>query len=158
VLGGRYTIVEQIGAGGMGQVFKALDQRLGTPVALKLVRADIAMRPELRERFRRELELARQVTHPNVCRVHDLIELDGLTVISMAFVEGQTLEDLIHSVGRLSTRQVLTLGVQICDALSAIHERHIVHRDLKPQNIMVDRSGRPVVMDFGVAHQTACRA
>jgi serine/threonine-protein kinase len=153
VLGGRYTIVEQIGAGGMGQVFKALDRRLGTPVALKLVRADIAMRPELRERFRRELELARQVTHPNVCRVHDLIELDGLTVISMAFVEGQTLDDLIHSVGRLSTRQVLALGVQTCDALSAIHERDIVHRDLKPQNIMVDRSGRPVVMDFGVAHQ-----
>jgi tetratricopeptide (TPR) repeat protein len=152
--GDRYTIVEEIGAGGMGHVYKAIDRQLGTTVALKLVRAAAAGQGLARERFRRELALAQAVTHPNVCRVHDLGEVDGALYISMEFVEGQTLDDLIQSVGHLSAKQTVALGRQMCAGLQAIHERGIVHRDLKPGNIMVDRSGRPILMDFGLAfHQ-----
>jgi len=152
--GDRYTIVEEVGAGGMGHVYKAIDRQLGKTVALKLVRPAAAGQGLARERFRRELALAQAVTHPNVCRVHDLGEVDGALYISMEFVEGQTLDDLIQSVGHLSAKQTVALARQICAGLQAIHERGIVHRDLKPGNIMVDRSGRPILMDFGLAfHQ-----
>ena len=152
--GDRYTIVEEVGAGGMGHVYKAIDRQLGKTVALKLVRPAAAGQGLARERFRRELSLAQAVTHPNVCRVHDLGERDGALYISMEFVEGQTLDDLIQSVGHLSAKQTAALGRQICAGLQAIHERGIVHRDLKPGNIMVDRSGHAILMDFGLAfHQ-----
>jgi serine/threonine-protein kinase len=152
--GDRYTIVEEVGAGGMGHVYKAIDRQLGKTVALKLVRPAAAGQGLARERFRRELSLAQAVTHPNVCRVHDLGEIDGALYISMEFVEGQTLDDLIQSVGHLSAKQTVALGRQVCAGLQAIHERGIVHRDLKPGNIMVDRSGHPILMDFGLAfHQ-----
>jgi serine/threonine-protein kinase len=150
--GDRYTIVEEIGAGGMGQVYKAIDRRLGKTVALKLIRRETAAQHEALERFRRELALAQEVTHPNVCRVHDLGEVNGLVYISMEHVEGQSLEDLIQSVGHLSPKQTVHLGRQICAGLQAIHDRGIVHRDLKPANIMVDRSGHALVMDFGMAY------
>jgi tetratricopeptide (TPR) repeat protein/TolB-like protein/tRNA A-37 threonylcarbamoyl transferase component Bud32 len=152
--GDRYTIVEEVGAGGMGHVYKAIDRNLGKTVALKLVRPVAAGQGLARERFRRELALAQAVTHPNVCRVHDLGEVGGALYITMEFVEGQTLDDLIQSVGHLSPKQTVALGRQICAGLQAIHERGIVHRDLKPGNIMVDRSGHPILMDFGLAfHQ-----
>src|SRR5687768_14773514 len=151
--GDRYTIVEEIGAGGMGQVYKALDRKLGKPVALKLIRPHVAARAGARERLRRELALAREVTHPNVCRVHDLGEIDGVLYISMEYVEGQTLDRLFHSVGHLSPRQAITLGRQICAGLEAVHERSIIHRDLKPGNIMIGRNGQALVMDFGMAYQ-----
>jgi tetratricopeptide (TPR) repeat protein/tRNA A-37 threonylcarbamoyl transferase component Bud32 len=152
--GNRYTIVEEVGAGGMGHVYKAIDRQLGKTVALKLVRPAAAGQGLARERFRRELSLAQAVTHPNVCRVHDLGEIDGALYISMEFVEGQTLDDLIQSVGHLSAKQTVALGRQACAGLQAIHERGIVHRDLKPGNIMVDRSGHAILMDFGLAfHQ-----
>jgi len=99
---GRYTIVERIGQGGMGQVYKALDTKLGEPVALKLVRAGTPEAAGL-ERFRRELNMARKVSHPNVCRVHDIGEFEGIHFISMEFIEGQTLRDWTRSVGKLST-------------------------------------------------------
>ncbi len=152
-LGERYTVVERIGAGGMGLVYKAIDRRLGKTVALKLIQARAAARPAAQERFRRELALAQQVTHPNVCRVHDLGEVDGTTFISMEYVEGQTLEVLIHSMGHLSPSQTVALGRQICAGLQAIHERGIIHRDLKPGNVMVDRLGHVLLMDFGMAYQ-----
>jgi serine/threonine protein kinase/Flp pilus assembly protein TadD len=150
--GDRYTIVEEVGAGGMGHVYKAIDRDLGKTVALKLVRPAAAGQGLARERFRRELSLAQAVTHPNVCRVHDLGEVEGALYISMGFVEGQTLDDLIQSVGHLSAKQTVALGRQICAGLQAIHERGIVHRDLKPGNIMVDRAGHPILMDFGLAY------
>jgi serine/threonine-protein kinase len=150
--GDRYTVVEEVGAGGMGQVYKAIDRKLGKTVALKLIRPDSAAQQEALERFRRELALAQDVTHPNVCRVHDLGEVGGVVYISMEYVEGQSLEDLIQSVGHLSPKQTVNLGRQICAGLQAVHERGIVHRDLKPANIMVDRSGHALVMDFGMAY------
>jgi tetratricopeptide (TPR) repeat protein/tRNA A-37 threonylcarbamoyl transferase component Bud32 len=150
--GDRYTIVEEVGAGGMGHVYKAIDRNLGKTVALKLVRPAAAGQGLARERFRRELALAQAVTHPNVCRVHDLGEMEGALYISMEFVEGQTLDDLIQSVGHLSAKQTVAFGRQICAGLQAIHERGIVHRDLKPGNVMVDRSGHPILMDFGLAY------
>src|SRR4029079_12778028 len=126
----------------------------GGAVPLKLTQPRSGARAEIQERFRRELALAQQVTHGNVCRVHDLGEFDGILYISMEFIEGQTLDDLTQSVGHLSPRQTVALGRQICAGLKAIHERSIVHRDLKPGNVMVDRSGRPILMDFGLAfHQ-----
>jgi tetratricopeptide (TPR) repeat protein len=150
--GVRYTLVEEIGAGGMGQVYKAIDGDLGKTVALKLVRAGSGAQEPTLERFRRELTLAREVTHPNVCRVYDLGEIDGMLFISMEYVEGQSLDDLIQSVGTLSTKQTIAIGRQICAGLEAIHTRQIVHRDLKPANVMVDRSGHAIVMDFGLAY------
>jgi len=150
--GERYTIVELVGAGGMGQVYKALDKRLNRTVALKLIRPGLQMKMASLQRFRRELTLAQQVSHPNVCRVHDLGEVEGALYISMEFIHGQALEDLMRSMGHLSPRQTITLGRQICAGLSAVHEREIVHRDLKPSNVMVDRSGHAVLMDFGMAY------
>ena len=108
--GDRYTVVEEVGSGGMGQVYKAIDRKLGKTVALKLIRPDTAAQQEGLERFRRELALAQEVTHPNVCRVHDLGEVDGVVYISMEYVEGQSLEDLIQSVGHLSPKQTVNIG------------------------------------------------
>src|SRR5262245_44328904 len=119
--GDRYTIVEEVGAGGMGRVYKAIDRLLNATVALKVMSAAVA-HAEARQRFHRELSVARAITHLNVCRVHDLGEIDGTAYISMEYVEGQTLDDLIRSVGVLSTKQTLAVGRQICAALEAIHE------------------------------------
>ncbi len=151
-LGDRYTIVERVGAGGMGLIYKAFDRRLGRSVALKMIQAGVAERPGARERFKREILLAQQVSHPNVCRVHDLGEFQGQPFISMEYVEGQTLETLVQSMGHLSPTQTVSLAKQICAGLAAIHQRGIVHRDLKPANVMVDRLGHVVLMDFGMAY------
>jgi eukaryotic-like serine/threonine-protein kinase len=150
VLDTRYTIVEEIGIGGMGVVYKALDRKLEKPVALKLMRPK-AMDAANVARFRRELALARNVSHSNVCRVHDLGEVEGVLFISMEHVEGQRLDHLIVSMGRLSARQTVALGRQLCAGLRAVHEQGIVHRDLKPSNVMVNRSGHVFIMDFGLA-------
>jgi len=153
--GGRYTIVELVGAGGMGQVYKAIDKRLNRTVALKLIRPGLQTRLDALRRFRRELSLAQQVSHPNVCRVHDLGEVEGALYISMEFVHGQALEDLLRSMGHLSPRQTVAIARQVCAGLQAVHEQRIVHRDLKPANVMVDRAGHAVLMDFGMAYHPA---
>jgi serine/threonine-protein kinase len=136
----------------MGQVYKATDLRLGKAIALKLIHPPVAARGGAIDRFMRELQLAQQVTHRNVCRVHDLGEVDGTPYLTMEFIDGQTLKDLIQAMGRLSPLQTVTIARQVSAALGAIHERAIIHRDLKPGNIMVDRSGRVYVMDFGMAY------
>ncbi len=152
-LGSRYTLVDYLGKGGMGVVYKAHDRELGRPVAIKLIREDLSGKPGMLVRFRRELELAQLVSHPNVCRVHDLGQAEGVHYLSMEYLEGHTLADLISEVGRLSPRQTLDIADQICEGLQAIHSQAIVHRDLKPTNIAITPSGRVVVMDFGIARR-----
>ncbi len=150
----RYTIIEEVGSGGMGAVYKARDAETGRTVALKLIRPDVITRVGAISRFKRELALAQTVSHANVYRVHDLGEVEGTAFISMEYVDGQSLDDLIHSMGHLSPRQTVAIGRQICRGLQAIHEKSIVHRDLKPSNIMIDVSGVARLMDFGLAYQT----
>jgi tetratricopeptide (TPR) repeat protein/TolB-like protein len=152
--GERYAIVEQVGSGGMGNVFKAIDSQMGRTVALKLIRSDVMKREGSLMRFKRELALAQTVSHPNVYRVHDLGEVDGAAYISMEFIDGESLDDLIHSMGHLSPRQTVAIGKQVCGGLQAIHDKAIVHRDLKPSNIMIDHAGIARLMDFGLAYQT----
>jgi len=150
-LGRRYEIVSMLGEGGMGAVYKARDCELDRLVALKVIRPEFALQEEVLQRFKQELILARKITHKNVIRIFDLGEADGVKFITMEFIEGKDLSSLIREKGRLSFEQCADTIYQVCTALDAAHSEGVVHRDLKPQNIMVDKSGRVIVMDFGIA-------
>jgi tetratricopeptide (TPR) repeat protein len=151
IFGGRYFVIDRLGQGGMGVVYKARDQETSRTVALKMIRGSLEGDAEALSRFRRESGLAQQVTHENVCRIHDLGLVEGVRYLSMEYLEADTLAELIQSLGSLSVKQTLQIAVQVSSGLEAIHSRGIVHRDLKPSNIAVDRDGRVVVMDFGLA-------
>ncbi len=151
VLGNRYEIVAQLGEGGMGAVYKAIDRELNRPVALKVIRPDLAQNPAIIERFKQELLLAREVTHRNVIRIYDLGEADRMKFITMEFVEGEDLRSLLLREKKLAPEQAVDIVQQICRALEAAHSTGIIHRDLKPQNVMRDKTGRVLVMDFGLA-------
>jgi eukaryotic-like serine/threonine-protein kinase len=151
-LGARYEIVQMLGEGGMGSVYKARDLELDRFVALKVIRPEFAMHEEVLKRFKQELILARKVTHKNVIRIFDLGEVDGVKFITMEFIEGQDLSSLTKE--RLPFEKSTDIIYQVCTALDAAHSEGVVHRDLKPQNIMVDKSGRVIVMDFGIARTT----
>ncbi|HXJ04941.1 MAG TPA: protein kinase [Candidatus Acidoferrum sp.] len=151
VLAGRYKILQLLGRGGMGAVYKARDTELDRIVALKLIRPELARNPEILRRFKQELILARQVTHKNVIRIFDLGQSDGIRFITMDFVEGQDLRSLLLEKGKLAPKQAARIMLQICRALEAAHAEGVIHRDLKPQNVMLDASGRVYVMDFGIA-------
>jgi len=151
VLAGRYELLKLIGQGGMGAVYKARDKELDRVVALKLIRPELAKNPEVLRRFKQELILARQVTHKNVIRIFDLGQSDGIKFITMDFVEGQDLRSLLLEKSKLAPDQAARIMLQICRALEAAHAEGVIHRDLKPQNIMLDASGRILVMDFGIA-------
>ena len=149
---GRYEIKGVLGVGGMGVVYRALDQELGEVVAIKTLKADaMASDPALLQRFKDEIRLARKITHRNVVRTHDLGEIEGMYYITMEFVEGQSLKHLIQSRGHLPVSVALTVGKQLCRALEVAHEQGVIHRDIKPQNIVVEPSGTLKVMDFGIA-------
>src|SRR5438445_1990803 len=150
-LGERYEIVSVLGEGGMGMVYKALDRALGRTVALKVIRPEMASRPEILERFKREILLASQVTHRNVLRIHDLGEAAGIRFLSMTYVEGTNLKTLLAREGALALDRALPLVRQIAEALLAAHAAGIVHRDLKPQNILIDREGNAYIADFGIS-------
>jgi tetratricopeptide (TPR) repeat protein/TolB-like protein/predicted Ser/Thr protein kinase len=150
-LGKRYEILEMLGEGGMGAVYKAKDRELDRVVALKVIRPELAVHPEVLARFKQELILARKVTHRNVIRIFDLGEVDGTKFITMDFVDGQDLKGLVKSKGKLPFEMTVEIVKQVCLALEAAHAEGVVHRDLKPQNIMVDRQSRVYVMDFGIA-------
>ena len=151
VLAGRYEILQLLGRGGMGAVYKARDTELDRVVALKLIRPELARNPEILRRFKQELILARQVTHKNVIRIFDLGQSDGIKFITMDFVEGRDLRQLLLERGKFPAEQAARIMLQICRALEAAHTEHVIHRDLKPQNIMLDSGGRVYVMDFGIA-------
>ena len=147
----RYEILSLLGRGGMGVVYRARDKETGDTVALKVLQQDIASDREAIERFKSELLLARKVTHPNVCRVHELLRLGDVSAISMEYVEDESLRSLLKRVEGLSVRHGLKIAKQICAGLSAAHAQGVVHRDLKPENILIARDGTIKVMDFGIA-------
>ncbi len=147
----RYEILEELGKGGMGEVYKARDQKLDEDMALKLLRPEISLEKSTLERFRNELKLARKITHMNVCRMFDFHEEEGTPYITMEYVPGEDLKSLIKKKGKLSKEEVLDIAKQVCEGLDVAHKLSVVHRDLKPQNIMIDESGNAKVMDFGIA-------
>jgi eukaryotic-like serine/threonine-protein kinase len=151
VLGGRFEILDILGEGGMGTVYKATDRQVDHIVALKLIRPEMAAHPAILARFKQELLTARRVTHKNVIRIHDLSEVDGVKFITMEFVEGCDLRRLLLDNGKLPPEQAVEIIRQVCLALEAAHSAGVIHRDLKPQNIMQDKQGRILVMDFGLA-------
>src|SRR5437867_688387 len=151
VLGERYEILQLLGQGGMGAVYKARDIELERLVALKLIRPDLASHPEILRRFKQEVILARDVSHRNVVRIYDLGQASGVRFITMEYVEGRDLRALLHEKRKLTPEEAVPIFLQIAAALEAAHSAGIVHRDLKPQNILADKNGRVYVMDFGVA-------
>ena len=151
VLAARYEILQTLGEGGMGAVYKAKDLELDRLVALKVIRPELAKNPAIIDRFKQELLLSQRVTHRNVIRIYDLGEGDGVKFITMEFIEGQDLRSLIFERHKLSPEEAVAIMEQVCLALDAAHSVNVIHRDLKPQNIMRDQAGRILVMDFGLA-------
>jgi serine/threonine protein kinase/tetratricopeptide (TPR) repeat protein len=147
----RYEVIEELGSGGMGRVYKVFDNKIQDTIALKLIRPELAARPKTIDRFRDEIRLARKITHKNICRMHDLNEEHGIPYISMEYVQGEDLKSVIRMMGSLSPAQGVFIGKQVCDGLAEAHRLGIVHRDLKPRNIMIDREGNARIMDFGLA-------
>jgi serine/threonine protein kinase/class 3 adenylate cyclase len=147
----RYEVLSQVGTGGMGVVYKVRDLETDEIVALKILKPEIATDPAVQENFKRELCLARKITHTNVCRIHDFSRSNGTAYASMEFIEGESLQSRLNRVGTLPVSQAFDIAQQICAGLREAHAQGIVHRDLKPANIMVDRSGTVKIMDFGVA-------
>ena len=157
--GSRYHIIRLLGMGGMGAVYQAWDDELGVAVALKVIRPEITADPasarDLERRFKRELLLARQVTHKNVVRIHDLGEIDGIKYITMPYIQGSDLGSVLSKQGKLPVSRAVAIAKQVVSGLVAAHEAGVVHRDLKPANIMIDEDDQAVIMDFGIARSVS---
>ncbi len=153
----RFEIIEEIGQGGMGTVYKAYDTKIQEVVALKLLKAEIASDPEIIERFRNEMKIARKVAHRHVCRMYDLNEEGPSYYLSMEYVPGEDLKSFIRRSGHLNEEKALNLARQLVEGLAEAHRLGVVHRDLKPQNIMIDREGNAKIMDFGIARSLHAR-
>jgi serine/threonine protein kinase/tetratricopeptide (TPR) repeat protein len=151
IIGERFEVLQLLGEGGMGAVYKAHDRELERDVALKLIRPELARNPEILQRFKHELILARQVTHRNVIRIFDLGQAAGHKYITMEYLDGRDLRSVLREKGKLPPEEAAKIVLQICRALEAAHAEGVIHRDLKPQNIMLDANGRAYVMDFGIA-------
>ncbi len=148
---GRYQIIEELGKGGMGKVYKAHDTEIKEKVALKLIKPEIASDERTIERFQNELKFARKISHRNVCRMYDLNKEEGKYFITMEYVSGEDLKSLIRRVKQLTVGTAIFIAKQVCDGLSEAHRVGVVHRDLKPSNIMIDKDGNTRIMDFGIA-------
>jgi serine/threonine protein kinase len=151
LIASRYRVVARLGKGGMGEVFRADDLILGQPVALKFLPEAAANNPGLLARFYDEVRIARQVTHPNVCRVHDIGEVQGQPYLSMAYIDGEDLGVLLRRIGRLPADKATEFSRKLCAGLAAAHAQGVLHRDLKPGNIMIDSQGQVLITDFGLA-------
>jgi serine/threonine protein kinase len=151
ILAERYRIVGLLGKGGMGEVYRADDLKLGQPVALKFLPAKFLRDGAALARFHREVRVARQVSHKNVCRVYDIGELDGHHFLSMEYIKGEELSSFLRRIGRLPSDKAIQIARQICAGLAAAHESVVLHRDLKPSNVMIDEQGNALITDFGLA-------
>ncbi len=151
LFGGRYEILGVLGQGGMGAVYKARDRELDRVIALKVIRPELATDPAILLRFKQELILSRNITHKNVVRIFDLGEAEGIRFISMEYVDGEDLRAILRREGKFAPKEAIAVVEQVCRALDTAHSEGVIHRDLKPQNIMRDKHGRIVVMDFGLA-------
>ncbi|MGD8540511.1 MAG: serine/threonine-protein kinase, partial [Candidatus Aminicenantes bacterium] len=147
----RYEIIEELGKGGMGRVYKALDKEIHEEVAIKLLKPEIAADEKIIERFRNELKIARKISHKNVCRTYHISKEEGTPYITMEYVEGEDLKSLVKKRGRVPKEEALGIARQVCEGLVEAHKLGVVHRDLKPQNIMIDEKGNAKIMDFGIA-------
>ncbi|MGA2363547.1 MAG: protein kinase [Candidatus Aminicenantales bacterium] len=154
---GRYQVIEELGHGGMGRVYKVQDTDIKEKVALKLLRPEITLDKEAVERFSNELKLARKIGHRNVCRMFDLGRAEGTTFITMEFVPGEDLKSFLHRAKQLSIGTAISIAKQVCEGLEEAHRLGVVHRDLKPGNIMIDKDGDAKIMDFGIARSLSGR-
>lgn len=151
VFAGRYEIIEELGEGGMGRVYRVEDKKIGEEVALKLIRPEIAADKRTIERFGNELKFARKVAHRNVCKMYDLGEEGKTPYITMEYIPGRNLKAMIRMIGQLSAGQAVSVAGQICEGLAEAHRLGVIHRDLKSSNIMIDKNGNARIMDFGIA-------
>jgi len=151
VFAGRYEIIEELGKGGMGKVYRVLDKRLNEEVALKLVKPEIASDEKTVKRFRNELRLARKISHRNVGRMYEFMEYMGVHFITMEYIQGQDLKSLIRQTGKLTAETAVSIAKDVCEGLAEAHRLGVVHRDLKPSNILIDKQGDAKILDFGIA-------
>ena len=151
VFAGRYEIIDELGKGGMGKVYRVEDTKVKEEIALKLIKSEIAADKKTIERFRNELKIARKISHRNICRMYDLGEEGFLQYITMEFVAGEDLKRFVKRAGQLTSGKAIYIAKQVATGLTEAHRLGVIHRDLKPQNIMIDQDGNARIMDFGIA-------
>jgi serine/threonine protein kinase len=157
ILAQRYEVIEELGSGAMGRIYKVLDNKIGEKMAMKILNPEITSDETTVLRFKNELRLARKITHKNVCRMFDIGDEKGMIFITMEYVSGEDLKRTLMRIGQLSPGKAIIIAKQICAGLTAAHRMGVIHRDLKPQNIMLDQEGNIRIMDFGIARSTQAK-